>query len=215
MAFLHRRGEPGITTVLHSRAADGITLHDALAAIGFTEAVALLSSPHEHAVVQVRADRCRTARGADYALDAVFEARAFDQDRELRWLCQAGPIGRAVLLTEDPGKLPPADIFTEPVADLEATTTWPAHYLLWGRPLRGTATWTTLHTPQIGTLDVPFPYTAATAERPGTKTTEHQRLRLAAREYVCVEPVHGNAYVSEERLLRIEPAPTEPAAGRK
>ncbi|CAM5253556.1 type III-D CRISPR-associated protein Csx19 [Streptomyces griseomycini] len=204
-----------MTTVLHSRAADGITLHDALAATGFTEAVALLSSPHEHAVVQVRADRCHTADGADYALGAVFEARAFDEDRELRWLCQAGSTGRAVLLTEDPGRLPPADVFPEPVADLEAIDTWLAHYLLWGHPLRGSATWTTLHTPQIGTLDVPFPYATAAAGRSDAETAERRRLRLAAREYVCVEPVHGNAYVGEERLLRIELAPTEPAAGRK
>lgn len=31
------------------------------------------------------------------------------------------------------------------------------------------------------------------------------RARLAARQYIAVEPEHGNAYVAEERLLRIEP----------
>lgn len=193
-----------MTTVLHGRAADAVTLPDALAASGFTEAVAFLSAPHEHKVVQIRDGRCHTADGEVHALDAVFEARAFDKDKELRWLCQAGTTGRAVLLTEDPAKLPDTGTFPERLAELTAHTTLPAHYLLWGRPLRGTSTWTTLHTPQIGTLDIPFPYPAGAEDAEDEKNADRHRLRLAAREYVCLDPRHGNAYVGEERLLRIE-----------
>ncbi|GHJ35476.1 CRISPR-associated protein Csx19 [Streptomyces sp. TS71-3] len=192
-----------MTTVLHGRAADAVTLPDALVASGFTEAVAFLSAPHQHKVVHVHGGRCHAADGEVHTLDAVFEARAFDEDKELRWLCQTGTTGRAVLLTEDPAELPDAAAFPEQLTPLTAHTTMKAHYLLWGRPLRGTSTWTTLHTPQIGTLDVPFPYPTG-AE--GDDSADQQRLSLATREYVCVDSRHGNAYVGEERLLRIEAA---------
>lgn len=181
---------------LHARAHHDITLGDALALAGFDGAVALLSSPHEHTVAHVTGGHCCTRNGDPYALHAVFEARAFDEDQELRWLCESGTRGRAVLLGEDGDKLPPA--FPIVVPPLAAEETLEAHYLLWGRPQPPQHDgWTTLHTPQIGTLDVPVP-----------TPSQDRRLRLAAREYISVEPDHGNAYVSEERLLRIEP--TEP-----
>ncbi|MER6274448.1 CRISPR-associated protein Csx19 [Streptomyces sp900105755] len=186
-------------TTLHARAEPGITLADALARAGFTDAVALLSSPHEHIVARVRDGHCHTnTTPAVYGLDTVFEARIFNEHRELRWLCKSGTRGRAVILTEDPDLLP--DAFTHDIAPVAAVDTLDAHYLLWGRPVSGDSDWTMLHTPQIGTIEVPFP--APDPDR---------RLRLAAREYVSVEPQHGNAYVSEERLLRIECTPSAQA----
>ncbi|MGV9566020.1 type III-D CRISPR-associated protein Csx19 [Streptomyces sp. NPDC003480] len=185
-------------TTLHARAHDGITLTDALARAGFNQAVALLSSPHEHVVAQVSAGACRTCNPDPYPLQAVFEARVFDQDRELRWLCDSGTRGRAVLLSEDADLLPAT--FAADVPPLAAEETLETHYLLWGRPQpQHHADWTTLHTPRIGTLHVPVP------------TPEpDRRLRLVAREYISVEPDHGNAYVSEERLLGIEPTESVP-----
>ncbi|MDT0616776.1 type III-D CRISPR-associated protein Csx19, partial [Streptomyces lancefieldiae] len=56
-----------------------------------------------------------------------------------------------------------------------------------------------LHTPRLGTLTVPHP-------RPDAD----RRLRLVTRDYVTTDPRHGNAHVSEERLLRIETVPADP-----
>ncbi|MFE1412236.1 CRISPR-associated protein Csx19 [Streptomyces sp. NPDC058746] len=183
-------------TTLHARAAQGVTLTEALTAIAFPTAIALLSAPHAHSVARVTEGRCRTRAADPHDLSAVFEARVFDGERELRWLSDTGDRGRAVLLTEDEPLLP--DAFPEPVVPLLATTVLTAHYLLWGRPAEGDEEWTVLHTPRIGTLTVPHP-------RPDA---EH-RLRLVTREYVTTDPRHGNAHVSEERLLRIETVPAD------
>ncbi|MGW2303949.1 type III-D CRISPR-associated protein Csx19 [Streptomyces sp. NPDC001809] len=185
-----------MTTTLHARAARGLTLAEALASIAFPTAVALLSTPQAHTVARVTEGRCRTRESDPYDPSAVFEARVFDGERELRWLCDTGHHGRAVLLTEDETLLP--DAFPEPVAPLAATAVLAAHYLLWGRPAGGDEEWTVLHTPRIGTLTVPHP-------RPDAE----QRLRLVTREYVSTDPHHGNAHVSEERLLRIETVPAD------
>ncbi|WP_164555544.1 MULTISPECIES: CRISPR-associated protein Csx19 [unclassified Streptomyces] len=181
---------------LYSRAASDISLSTALDAVtGLDGAVAFLSTPREHITARVRDGRCHTRDGVR-SLDTVFEARIFDEDKEVRWLSTSGHQGRAVALSEEPGLLP--DSFPDRLADLSAAEAIESHYLLWGQALPGEGEWTTLHTPQIGTLHVPFP-----APEP------RRRLRLAAREYVCAEPEHGNAYVGEERLVRIEQAPAE------
>ncbi|MDT0616495.1 type III-D CRISPR-associated protein Csx19, partial [Streptomyces lancefieldiae] len=135
-------------TTLHARAAQGVTLAEALTATAFPTAVALLSAPHAHTVAHVTEGRCRTRQADPYDLSTVFEARVFDGERELRWLCDSGDRGRAVLLTEDETLLP--DAFPEPVAPLPATAVLAAHYLLWGRPAGGDEGWTVLHTPRIG-----------------------------------------------------------------
>lgn len=184
-------------TTLHARAAQGLTLAEALAATAFPTATALLSAPHAHTVAHVTDGRCRTRQADPYDLSTVFEAQVFDGERELRWLCDTGDRGRAVLLTEDETLLPGA--FPEQVAPLTAAVVLPAHYLLWGRPAGGDDAWTVLHTPRIGTLTVPHP-----------QADPDRRLRLVAREYVSTDPHHGNAYVSEERLLRIESVPADP-----
>ncbi|MFD8900221.1 type III-D CRISPR-associated protein Csx19 [Streptomyces ardesiacus] len=184
-------------TTLHARAAQSVTLAEALTATAFPTAVALLSAPHAHTVAHVTEGRCRTRQADPYDLSTVFEARVFDGERELRWLCDTGDRGRAVLLTEDETLLPAT--FPEPVTPLSATAALTAHYLLWGRPAGGDEEWTVLHTPRIGTLTVPHP-------RPGPEL----RLRLVAREYISTDPRHGNSHVSEERLLRIETVPAAP-----
>ncbi|MFG3384010.1 CRISPR-associated protein Csx19 [Streptomyces sp. NPDC047999] len=192
-------------TTLYGRARPATTLSDALTEAGLTDAVALLSAPHAYRVARVHQGDCRTYDDSPEPLEAVFDARVFDGQRELRWLCTAGREGHAVLLGEDPAALPSG--FGETLPDLHAESTLPSYYLLWGHPQpatgNGTAAWTALSTPRIGTLHVPVP-----PPPPGC------RLRLVAREYVCVEPRHGNAHVAEERLLRIEPTElAEPAAG--
>ncbi|MGC5234467.1 type III-D CRISPR-associated protein Csx19 [Streptomyces albogriseolus] len=181
--------------LLLGRAADGITLRDALAAAPVTGAVALLSTPAAYVVATVDDDHHCITPDKPAPLEEAFEARVFTPDSELRWTATGPGTGRAVVLTEDPALLPAAP-FTEEIEDLRAIDTVEARYLLWGRPVaddRAPVGWTTLHTPRIGTLRVPAP-------RPGPQ----QRIRLAAREYVCAEARHGNAYVADERLLRLE-----------
>ncbi len=193
------------TTTLYARVADGIGLPDALARAGFRSAVALLSTPTAHTVAQVRDGDCRTPAGP-CDLAEVFEARIFNPEMELRWLHEAGGLGRAVVLGEDEAALPAA--FGDPLAPLHAIEVLAAHYLLWGRPVDDTPEgWTTLYTARVGVLRVP-----------ATVSTSDHRLRLVAREYVVVEPRHGNAYVGEERLLGLEetpvPAPARQGEGR-
>ncbi|MBH5135221.1 TIGR03984 family CRISPR-associated protein [Streptomyces sp. HB-N217] len=194
-------------TTLYGRAHPATTLTDALARADFSDAVALLSAPHAHRVARVQRGHCRTYDDGPGFPEAVFEARVFDGRRELRWLCTAGREGQAVLLGEDPALLPAG--FGDALPDLRAADTLPSYYLLWGTPQPATESagpWTALRTPRIGTLHVPAP-----------TPPKGCRLRLVAREYVCVEPRHGNAHVAEERLLRIEPteltASTEPGIG--
>jgi CRISPR-associated protein (TIGR03984 family) len=176
-----------MSTLLHARAQSGVTLAQSLSQSGFADAVALLSSPHEYVAVRFDQGSCRTAEGSAYGLDAVFEARVFDAERELRWLAQDGATGRAVVLSEDEELLP--DTFSEHLAHLEAVEILPVGYLLWGGQLSGEDK-ARLHSARIGTLAIPV-----------DAPPEGGRLRLAAREYVLVEPVHGNAYVGEERLI--------------
>jgi CRISPR-associated protein (TIGR03984 family) len=200
-------------TTLYGRAHPATTLADALARADFNNAVALLTAPQAYRVARVHRDACHTYDADPDPLEGVFDARVFDGQRELRWLCTAGREGQAVLLGEEPDVLPGG--FGDVLPDLHAEDTLSAYYLLWGRPQPqhrpGTGTWTVLHTPRIGTLPVPAP-----PPPPGC------RLRLVAREYVCVDPRHGNAHVAEERLLRIEPTeptelaePAEPGTGGK
>lgn len=194
-----------MTTTLHGRTHPATTLTDALARAGFTDAVALLSAPHTYRAARIHHGHCHTHDNGPDPLEAVFEARVFDGQRELRWLCTQDRQGQAVLLTEDPGLLPAE--FGELLPGLHAEDTLPAYYLLWGHPQAAPSTdgaaWTALSTPRIGTLHVPVP-----PPPPGC------RLRLVAREYVCVEPRHGNAHVAEERLLRIEPTELAEPAGQ-
>lgn len=142
-------------TTLHARAAQGVTLPEALAATAFPTGIALLSAPHAHTVARVTDGHCRTREADPYDLSAVFEARVFDGERELRWLCDTGDRGRAVLLTEDETLLPAT--FPEPVTPLSATAALTAHYLLWGRPAGGDEEWTVLHTPESAPSPSPTP----------------------------------------------------------
>ncbi|MFC8854124.1 CRISPR-associated protein Csx19 [Streptomyces sp. NPDC057144] len=197
-------------TTLYGRAHPATTLTDALTRAGFSDAVALLSAPHAHRVARVHQGHCHTYDDGPGFLQAVFDARVFDGQRELRWLCTTGRQGQAVLLGEDPALLPAG--FGDPLPELHAQDTLPSYYLLWGTPQpttgagvggRGDGAWTALRTPRIGTLHIPVPL-----------PPKGCRLRLVAREYVSVESRHGNAHVAEERLLRIEPTElTEPGAG--
>lgn len=195
------RPDATVRARLHSRAAEPVSLKDALAHARLTGAVALLSTPRSFLIAAVRdGHRCTTPEEpAGTPLDDVFEARVFTPHTELRWIATGPSAGRAAVLTEDEAHLPTGP-FTEDITPLTAIDTIESRYLLWGRPLATHPApdgWTTLHTPRIGTLHIPTP---AGTPPPGAD----DRMQLVAREYVCTEPRHGNAYIAEERLLRLE-----------
>jgi CRISPR-associated protein (TIGR03984 family) len=172
-------------TALYGRGRDHATLPDALAAAGLDPGVALLTSPTWHRMARVIEG---ALRGKDGPIDSgpVFEARAFDGVRELRWLHTAAGRGRAILLAEDPAVLPAG--FGDPLPSTPVVATLDQQHLLWGEaePDDGSG-WSTLYSPRIGSLPVPLATT--------------RRARLAVREYVAVEPVHGNCYIIDERLV--------------
>ncbi|MGW0587803.1 type III-D CRISPR-associated protein Csx19 [Streptosporangium sp. NPDC002607] len=195
-------------TTLYGGAATGVTLPQALQAAGVAGGCALLTAPSAYHVTRVQGDGCVTPAGP-VDLSTVYEARAFTPKVELRWV----ETGYAVLLTEDRSLLPA--FFGEPLEELSTVATAEAHYLVWGeagasasggRPVSGGAEdsapgWVTLRTARIGTLTVPMAPSSA-----------QKRVRLAAREYIVADRVHGNAYVAEERLIGFEPyAPEENA----
>lgn len=182
-------------TVLFGRSRNDVTLSDAISSSDLEGGLALLSSPTAHQVCVVRAGACLQPEGADVvAVDPseVFEARLFDADREMRWLHVGGGVGRAVLLSENEILLP--DTFDHELAPLSAHDTHDQHYLLWGQAVPGSPRgWTRLSSARIGSFAVPLPEVGAGL-----------RARLRAREYVAVEPRHGNAYIAEERLMGLE-----------
>ncbi|GAA5075652.1 CRISPR-associated protein (TIGR03984 family) [Thermocatellispora tengchongensis] len=181
-----------MTTVLYGAAAEGRALADAIEAAAMDGGCALLTAPSAYHVARVEGRDCMTPDGP-VDLRAVYEARVFTPDRELRWVER----GYAVLLTEDESLLPPS--FPERLDALAAIDVLDHRYLVWGEATRGTPGWTALRSNRVPTIAVP----AATGQ---------SRVRLAAREYVAVEPEHGNAYVAEERLIGFEPYRPEGAA---
>lgn len=167
-------------TVLHVATRDGLTFAEAMenAPDGF----ALLTTPWRYAVIA--AAEARTS-----APDGVFEARVFDEHAELRWLNDTEDRGRAVVITEDPGHLPPA--FTDRV-QVEVIGIEEGGYLLWGKAVEVSGGWTTLTTERIGSMRIPGEF----------QRGDH--VALTTREYLGRDSDHGNAYIAEERLLSFE-----------
>lgn len=186
---------------LYGAAAIDVTLQEALEAAGIAGGCALLTAPSAYHVARVEGRGCATSAGP-VDLSTVYEARIFTPDVELRWV----EAGYAVLLSEDQSLLPA--FFGEPVEALAAVKTLDAHYLVWGEttaPVPVTASapsWATLRSARIGALAVPM-----------VTPFPESRVRLAAREYVVADKIHGNAYVAEERLIGFEPYASEGIAG--
>ncbi|MFJ2034271.1 CRISPR-associated protein Csx19 [Streptosporangium sp. NPDC087985] len=181
-------------TTLYGAAATGVTLAQAMEAADVAGGCALLTAPSAYHVARVEAGGCVTEAGP-VDLSTVYEARIFTSRVELRWV----EAGYAVLLTEDESLLPA--FFGERLDELSAETTLDARYLVWGEVKASTSGWVTLGSARIGTLTVPMATPFA-----------QRRVRLAAREYVVADEVHGNAYVAEERLIGFEPYAAEGAA---
>ena len=176
----------------------GVSLEDAVRGYvkvaGGSGAIGLLYTPQQCLLARLQDGAWCGPDGHPIRLDAVFEARGFNELAELRWLRDPGPdrAHQAVILAEK-DRLPGLDDWSsEPLRAIVHTIA--QTYLLWGegtgrRPADG---WSELATARIGALCVPV-----------AGVQQHQRVLLHAREYVT-EGDHGNAVVIEERLLRLE-----------
>lgn len=107
----------------------------------------------------------------------VFELRAFDGVRELRWWNVTGGRGRYFVL--DSRTLPNG---------------WRAgeryQRLLWGSVRRSDPEWTELFTARVGSLHLPV----------GGAVTAGSTIRLETQEYMA-EDEHGNVSVVDEQLI--------------
>ena len=175
-------------TTLFAASAENLSLSEALAAV--PGGCALLTSPSAYRVGLVRDGRCLHPTGP-IDVSAVYEARAFTEDLELRWM----ESGHAVVLTEHEDLIPAA--FTTRIDPLEAEDTLDTSYLVWGMATPLATGWTTLHSSRVGVITVPVAHAG------------QERVWLAAREYVAADDAHGNAYIAEERLLRFTTQPPE------
>ncbi len=129
-----------------------------------------------------------SARGRALGLGGVFDARLFTPGHELRWTWTEA--GGTLLLSESGTGLPGwerIELEAEPVG---STT----HLLLGELEGRAGSAWSRLTSGRAGAIEVPV-------------LAAVRHLLLRAVEYVAADPDHGNAYVCEERLLELAPAP--------
>lgn len=167
--------------VLHAASRSGLTFEEALEAA--PAGTALLSTPWRYEVLT-------TADAAARPPDGVYEVRVFDEHAELRWRNEDDGRGSAVVLTEDPTLLPEG--FDE-LGLVEATGCIAGTYLLWGTAVSDSGApsgYSTLTTARVGARRIP------------ADITVREHAAVDVREYVQRDE-HGNAYVAEERLLRI------------
>lgn len=125
----------------------------------------------------------RDDKGGALDLTGVFELRAFDAHRELRWWHTGDGRGEARELTDQTIRIPGA-------RRLDVDGPHRSYQrLLWGAVSTAEAGWATLSEPRIGSRTVPVPEPA----------TSGAHVWLEAVEYVT-EDVHGNVAVVDERL---------------
>jgi CRISPR-associated protein (TIGR03984 family) len=182
-------------TILYGRSQQEMTLQEAIAACHpcFASAVGLFYSPEACGLARVTGSRVTDSEDREMLLNAVFEARIFNADYELRWLNQRGGQGTAVLLSERAI----ADYLTDPIEELDAIATQDQTYLLWGEGLSAelAAGWSRLATSRLGKLDVPI----------GGVSQQGQRVQLKAIEYFQrLDHLYGNVVVAEERLTGLK-----------
>jgi CRISPR-associated protein (TIGR03984 family) len=179
---------------LYGRSSSFIPLADALQACAqpLRGAVALLYSPVACQFTKLLASgQLVDSDGSCIDLSAVFEARVFNQDYELRWLNESNGQGPAVLLSEN--SIP--DYLETDLEPLHALSTHPQEYLIWGKSTdcSASADWSILSTARIGKLPVPIGGIA-----------EEQRAYLQACEYLSTVDKYNNVAVVEERLIGLE-----------
>ena len=160
-------------TATLSTAADALT---GFASAG-GEIVGFLYSPVDASWFRIDDGTPVGSDGKRVDLTGVFELRAFDGTRELRWWNVSGGAGNQFVL--DHHALPDG---WRPGGTYER--------ILWGAVRTGGPEWTELFAARIGPLHVPV----------GGSPAAHSTIRLGVREYL-VEDEHGNVSVVDERLV--------------
>jgi CRISPR-associated protein (TIGR03984 family) len=178
-----------VSDTLYRATTVGVSLPDALKALGGRAAVALLYAPGWCRFGRVdEAGLFTGPPGEPLLLAEVYEARAFHEAAELRWWND--PVAgqhRAALLAGQP--ITP-DGWQGGATRMTVIDTIEQTYLLWGKAGGASPGWTTLTAARIGRLDVP--------------TAGGPRVVVRAREYLQ-QFDDGNVAVAEERLLAVEP----------
>lgn len=195
------------TRLFISRTVEHKTLSEALAACGgvFHGAFALLYAPQHCFLAKVNSSgKFENGNGKiiDVEKEAVFEARLFNQDAELRWLNKENGAGGAVVLCEDQTK---KFFGVEPKAadKIYARVEPPQTYFLWGESIGPSNNgWTKFAEARIGSFLVPVA---------GIAANQKQRAQFTAVEYLG-EYEDGNVAVTEERLTRIQAVATKQEA---
>lgn len=175
----------------------GPLLPEALAKFGKAsgEAVGLLYSPRSCDFATMSGGQLKGSDGRPVDLSAVYEARVFSANAELRWLNDPTheKRHRAVILTEE-DRPAGEEWATEPVSVIEKLA---QTYLLWGEGTEAKPPlvngWSLLATPRIGGRAVPI----------GGARNNRQRVLLHTLEYLT-ESEYGNVVVADERLCRLE-----------
>lgn len=185
-----------IKLFVHSR--EGVSLPEALAVfakVGGEGSVGLLYSPRSCVFAMMAAGRPNGSDGRPVDLSAVYEARVFSKETELRWLNDPTheKRHRAVILIEQDRSVGEGWERSElSIIDKLAQT-----YLLWGEGTEAKSRladgWSLLATPRIGGLAVPV----------GGARNDRQRVLLHTLEYLT-ECDYGNVVVADERLCRLE-----------
>jgi CRISPR-associated protein (TIGR03984 family) len=184
------------TLFVHHR--ERVSLTEALSAfvqLGGKGAVALLYSPRSCELTALASGELRSSEGRPVDLSAVFEARVFSKDAELRWLNDPGHARRhrAVILAEQDCSASLGDSWSKKSIDI--IDTLDQTYLLWGE---GTGKamppgWSQLGAARIGALLIPL-----------AGVGKKQRVLLETREYFEEEQEHGNVLVRDERLCGLK-----------
>lgn len=189
---------------LQHRSRDAVSLGEALAdaaSVLGSSPVCLLYLPFDCVVARLLPDGSLERDGAPLQAGEAFEARAFSQLGELRWVHEVDGHGRAVVVAEEgAGDLSRLDVGWSSSGRIGPVEAVRVRYVLWGRSRtagRGPG-WTWLKSPRTGDLLVPLDF-------PG----ENRPVYLHGSEYVGrVTALHaaarddGNAVVLEE-LLRV------------
>lgn len=189
-----------MSVTLFTYARQCVPLADAMKAfgaiLGSAPAMAMLYSPRWCKLAKWESSRLTGPDGQAVDISSLFEVRVFNATAELRWLNDPGPERghRAVVLTEQDR----ADVLVgwERCTQPAIIETLPQTYLLWGEGTgRSMANgWSELATARIGALPVPI-----------GDVGKKQQVLLHSLEYVA-EAEHGNAFVLDERLVKLEVA---------
>lgn len=184
-----------IMRILYARKSKGITLEQALKDRDFAifpDGIALLYSPTCCQFAKLQNGGSLINPENDHLnLKDIFEARVFNQNRELRWLNQTNGKGQAVLISEQDI----SNYLSESLPNLTAIDIIEQQYLLWGKGVKNTSNhgWGKLAESRIGSISVPV-----------TGLIENQRVYLKTVEYLQADEENGNVSVVEERLIKLE-----------